>query len=1364
MEGLKPPSEMQWEGNVAENWRKWYQVLTIYYTASGIATKTDAVKIAALLHIGGEQLISVYNAMKWDEDGDVEGDDKKYEKVVAKFQKYCEPRKNLTYLRYQFFTRAQSESETVENLVTDLRNKARDCEFGALEESLIKDRLICGIRDDNVRKRLLRDPNLTLTRAVDICRASAVTEQQAQQLMPNMTSSAASVNAIGQAPVYNCNKCGNKHRPRQCPAYGKRCHKCRKLNHYASKCPETVITAEASRANSSNSASGQSPSQNTQGQGGARRKQRNQRRRYGRNRHQNQQVHGLRENEESEDEEPEFYIGMVKESDKSEDEDPWSLTLNINNRPIDCRIDSGSDADAMPMMIYHKLGGSKKDLKKSKKRLKSYSNHKLNVKGQVTLACEYKDGIHPITFDVVDVKSTQVMLSAKTCEHELKVIKRVNAVGHDEYVKINNNDNNDTVHVKQDFMQECQQRKLFSGIGCMEGEVKLQVKENAIPKVHPPRKYPISQRQALQNELKRMEDQGIIVKQIEPTEWVNSLVTPIKGNGSLRVCMDPKDLNAALRREHYPMNTIENVVTHLKDAQYFTVLDANAGYWQLKLDYESSQLCTFNTPFGRYRFLRMPFGLNVAPEIFQRRMTQLFERVEGVQVVMDDILIYGATEQQHYERVIQVLDILEKAHVTLNKDKCKFKQHEVKYLGHVLTKDGLKCDPEKVRAILEMPEPHNVESLRRFLGMLNYIGKFVDKLSESAEPLRGLLVKGVSWEWTETHSKCFDNLKNMLCQAPILAFYDETKELVLSVDASSKGLGATLLQGERPIAYASRALTSAECNYSQIEELLAISWGCKKFYDYVAFRKVVVESDHKPLESIMKKPLYSAPLRLQNMLMSMRQFDLEVKYKKGKELYIADTLSRAFVQEVNTIQVETLLDVNLVKEQAPISEAKFGVFRTETEKDPELSVVSQVVKDGWPENIRNCPTSAKPYFTVRDELSLVDGVLFKSNKIVVPKSLRAEMLTKIHESHQGIVRCKQRARECLYWPGMMTEIYNLITQCSKCKLNANYQQRQPLVNHEIPDQPWVKVGSDLFEHDGAQYCLVVDYYSKFPEIVRLGNQSTSHAVIIALKSIFSRHGIPRLLVTDNGPCYSSREFRQFVKDWEFEHVTSSPKYPRSNGMAERYVGTVKSLLKKATDPYLSMLEFRTTPIDDLGLSPAQLLMGRRLNTKIPIHKELLKPQPVNSEDVKQHLNQKQAVQKFYYDRGTKNLSSLNIGDGVRVWEPERKQWKPAIVETVCDKPRSYIVVTEQGSKLRRNRQDILKSEDVTFIPESQTEQFHTYDQYDTMVKPNLHVTTAQSHREQVHVQDDPTPLVSVGLRRSGRQTKIPKKYQDYDMT
>jgi hypothetical protein len=699
--------------------------------------------------------------------------------------------------------------------------------------------------------------------------------------------------------------------------------------------------------------------------------------------------------------------------------------------------------------------------------------------------------------------------------------------------------------------------------------------------------------------------------------------------------------------------------------------------------------------------------------------------------------------------------------------KCQFKKSEVKYLGHVLSSKGLKVDPEKVRAILEMPRPENLEALRRFLGMLNYLGKFLENLSDATEPLRNLLVKGVSWEWTVEHDRCFEKLKQLLCETPLLRYYDESKDLTLSVDASSKGLGATILQEGRPIAYGSRALTKSECNYSQIEkELLAIVWGCKQFYDFVAFRPVMVESDHKPLESIMKKPLYKTPLRLQNMLISLQHFDLVVTYKKGKELYIADTLSRAYLPEVDTIQVEGPLEVNLVKQQTPISSEKFEIFKEETCKDPELSVVTRVVMEGWPDQIKNCPNEAKPYFTIRSELTVVDGVLFKDAKIVVPKTLRNEMLSKIHESHQGIVRCKQRGRECLYWPGMMSQIHDLVSQCSTCKQYANYQQRQPLQNHEIPDKPWFKLGSDLFEFKGEQYCLVVDYYSKFPEIVKLGKHSTSQAVITALKSIFSRHGIPRILVSDNGPCYASAEFRKFVSDWEFVHITSSPKYPRSNGMAERYVQTIKNLLMKARDPYLAMLEYRTTPVDDIGLSPAQLLMSRRLNAKIPTHASLLKPEPVNTKTVNEKLNDKQVLQKMYYDRGTKELSPLKPGEGVRVWNPDKKIWKPAIVETTVDKPRSYIVVTKEGSKLRRNRQDIKRSPEVSFTPQLPCDQdlqlsqdYQSADQSQTTHKQQELGVLPSPVKEKGHTEQNS----SEGLRKSTRDRKKPVRFKEYQM-
>ena len=1336
MEVLKPPSSLNFEGNVSENWKRWKQALEIFFVASDIDTKGDARKIATLLHVGGEQLIDVFNSFEWTETGDDEGDDKRYEKVVAKFERYCAPRKNITYMRYQFFAKTQLADESVDHFVTELRNRARECEFGPLTESLIRDRLICGIKDDNVRRRLLRETDVTLKAALDVCRANEATASQMTKLQ---TGQSQTVNAVEK----RCDNCGYVHSHNRCPAFGKKCNACGKVGHFIKQCHDKSRSKRPSQRSSTESqvrGSGRNYSRGTRRQG----------RDHSRAQSRSRDVHVVEEDSETETEQ--FYVDSV-DAQKSND---WKIKLCVNNRPMTCKIDTGAQCNVLPKNVYDDLGLNKvTQIEKVKTKLVAYNGSELKVLGQVTVLAEYKRKLFPVRFIVCNVQSPPI-LGAETCESELKVIQRVYSVVRDSVSA------KELGHMSEsDFVNVCEKNKMFTGLGCLDGEVTIKLRSDAQPVVHAPRTVPIALRSKLKSELKRMEELGVITKQIEPTEWVNSLVTVIKPNGKLRVCIDPKDLNNAIQREHYPMNTVEQVTSIIGQAKYFTVLDASSGYWQLKLDESSSKLCTFNTPFGRYRFLRLPFGVNAAAEIFQRRMATMFEGVEGVQTIQDDVLIHGQTGAEHDEKVMQTLEMMHKSKLKLNKEKCKFKRTKVAYVGHVLSSEGLQSDPEKVRAIREMHSPENVKDLQRFFGMLNYHGKFMENMSVTSSPLRKLLEKDVAWEWNREHQHSFTELKEKLCRAPVLAFFDENKKLTLSVDASSKGLGATLLQDKKPVAYASRALSKAECNYSQIEkEMLAIVWGCKKFHDYVAFRNVHVESDHKPLESIMKKPLYDVPLRLQRMRLQLQHYSLDVQYTKGTEIVIADALSRAYLPEVGECK-DGPLEIHLVKEQTPVSEEKFEMFKTETLKDPELRVLIQVVMKGWPETVKKCPAETRPYWAVREDLTVVDGVLFKGARIVVPSSMRKDMLGRIHEAHQGVVRCKQRAREALYWPRMSSQIEELVARCSICNTHAKYQQRQPLQSHDIPNQPWSKVASDLFEIDGCQYCLITDYYSKYPEMVKLGKSSTSQAVITAMKSVFSRHGIPQTLVTDNGPCYASEEFKKFSRKWEFKHITSSPMYPRSNGLAERNVQTVKSLLKKSEDPYLALLEFRTTALDDIGLSPAQLLMGRRLRTRLPLHRSLLKPQLVNQKHVQHSLNHRQKKQKEYYDRGTRKLNDLKPGDRVRCWNQKDNMWKPAVVESESEQPRSYNIKTQQGSILRRNRQDLKTEAKVRFdLPNTE----ETIDDPNPIQKDNGGTTNIAEPEDTIILP--PTNMQnntasSEKVRRSTRVPKTPTKLKEY---
>ena len=324
-----------------------------------------------------------------------------------------------------------------------------------------------------------------------------------------------------------------------------------------------------------------------------------------------------------------------------------------------------------------------------------------------------------------------------------------------------------------------------------------------------------------------MEKLGVIVRREQPTEWVNSLVVVQKLNGAVRLCIDPRDLNAAMKRSHYPMMTVDEVASRLQGANTFSILDAKSCFWQLKLDEESSLLCTFNTTIGQYRFTRLPFGVKCAPEIFQRIMDQMVEDLDGVEVIMDDAIIAG-DESTHNERLHKFLERASAKGLKLNKEKCKIRQKEVPYVGHLLTAEGLKIDPQKIKAIHEMPELKN-KDVKWLLGFIQFLSRYLPKLSTVDAPLRELERSDVLFHWDYPQKESFKKIKQLVSQTPVLQYYDVTKPVTIQCDASGKGLGAVLLQDNKPVCYAPRALTDTETRYAPIEsEMLAAVFACRK--------------------------------------------------------------------------------------------------------------------------------------------------------------------------------------------------------------------------------------------------------------------------------------------------------------------------------------------------------------------------------------------------------------------------------------------------------------------------------------------------------------------------------------------------------
>ena len=553
----------------------------------------------------------------------------------------------------------------------------------------------------------------------------------------------------------------------------------------------------------------------------------------------------------------------------------------------------------------------------------------------------------------------------------------------------------------------------------------------------------------------------------------------------------------------------------------------------------------------------------------------------------------------------------------------------------------------------------------------------------------------------------FADIQKAICEAQVLKYFDHKAATEGPADASSKGLGFVLMQEGRPVSYASRALTPAEQNYSQIEkELLAQVFGVEHHHTYVYGREITLWTDHKPLVSIVSKPLASAPKRLQRLLLRLQSYDVKICYKPGKEIVLADTLSRAYLptserqksateEEVETIHMSNYL---------PISEPQLKEIQRETKCDSTLQALKEIILNGWPERKETLPRCIHPYFSIRDELATQDDVIFKGQRAVVPETLRKKIRDKLHVTHTGIQSCLRRAREAVYWPGMNKDLIDFISKCEICNTFQNNQTREPLIPCEIPSRPWQIIAADIFTVNNKDFLCTVVCYSNYFEIDRLFYK-TAGEIKKKLKRHFSTHGIPDTLMSDNVP-FSSKEFQDFAKEYEFTTELSSPEYAQSNGKAENAVKTAKMLMKKATesgnDFYLVLLEWRNTPSEGMESSPLQRIFSRRAKTLLPISKKLLKPKVVTG--VQEKLRKRKEIQSKYYNRVTRELSALKKDDVVRI-KPRNSdrtgRWtKGCVIEQVG--VRSYNVKTEDGRIFRRNRKFLRQTKEPFFADEEES--------------------------------------------------------------
>ena len=693
---------------------------------------------------------------------------------------------NETYERYVFNKRDQGTGESIETYSAALKELAKTCNFcECMNDSRIRDRIVLGINDKATKKALLQKRKLTLREAIDVCKSSEVTAAQMQSIGEEP-----SVHRLDKPQAkppqkrYNfknkpwhkepqrCKFCGGKHvlRKELCPAYGKECNKCKQKNHFGNCCSQQ---------------------------------------------HKPWKPKNLRKVDESPRDTPSSSetesISVIDETHTLSTNRGVYADMLIAEKHVKFQIDSGASVNVIPEK-YVKT----ENIQKENVTLRAYNGSSLEAIGRskVIVRNTRTNNKYKVNFVVVKEGWLTPLLSGRAAE-QMKIL----TVHYENFTSVNAIKEGNILQEYQDVFDD-------ENPGKLPGQVKLEIEtEGARPVQCNAKHVPVALKDKVKEGLQKLVDQDVLAKVDRPTDWASRLVVTDKKEGNeLRFCIDPRPLNKDLKREIHRLPVIEDILPELSKAKVFSKFDLKSGYLHCELDEESSLLTTTNTPFGRYRWKRLPFGLKVSSEIFQKRLQQALEGLEGIECVADDIILYGVGEtkeeadKNHDMRLKALLQRCREQGIKLNRNKSVVKTTNMTFLGHTVTYQGLKLDPKKVQAILEMPTPTNPVEIQRLQGSVNYLARFLPALSDVFEPLRRLMHKDAEWKWETEHDMAMTQLKELITTAPILAYYSPDKSLAIQCDASKSGLGATHMQEGQPLCYASRALTETEQRYAQIEK------------------------------------------------------------------------------------------------------------------------------------------------------------------------------------------------------------------------------------------------------------------------------------------------------------------------------------------------------------------------------------------------------------------------------------------------------------------------------------------------------------------------------------------------------------------
>uniref|UniRef100_A0A914CW25 RNA-directed DNA polymerase n=1 Tax=Acrobeloides nanus TaxID=290746 RepID=A0A914CW25_9BILA len=917
------------------------------------------------------------------------------------------------------------------------------------------------------------------------------------------------------------------------------------------------------------------------------------------------------------------------------------VTLDVNETQVTMQLDNGADICLLPESCVKRFNG---DIKPTNRKAKTATGAHIRLIGEVEVNATFrqqqvkhiiyvtsnKHKLHLLSSDLMDKLKFFDLPFNDICD---KINDNHGMCCCQQRYLVNNVKSTENIDFARkscidDFLKRYP--NVFSpGLGhCKMFKAHLQLKAGSKPIFRKHRSVPYASQQAVEQELRRLEQIGTITK-VNYADWAAPIHVVRKKNGNTRVTVDfSTGLNDSLEMHQYHLPLPDDIFAHLNGGKFFSIIDFSDAYLQIEMDDESKALLTINTHNGLYRYERLAFGVKSAPGIFQEGINKMLSGLSGVTAYLDDVIVTGSTIEEHQNNLQKVFQRINSYGFKVRLEKCIFLETSVRYLGHIIDADGRRPDPEKIKAINDMPPPTNLT-------------EFV---------------------WNQQCQQNFERIKSIFNSNLLLTHYDPTLPIYVAADASNNGIGAVVMHKfpdgrMKAIMHAARTYGPSEKSYSQIErEALALTFGVKKFHKMLLGRKFKLLTDHRPLLAIFgsKKGL---PAHTSNRLLRwglmLLAYDFTLEYVKTSDFGCVDTLSRLIKEQRNSNDDEIIIaqvEAPLISQILNIEQALAPVTAVEvaqaSEHDQQLQAVQDCLKNGWPDS-KMVEKQLLPFFRRKESLANVNGCLMSGERIIIPQQLRRKVLQTLHRGHPGIVRMKALARSHVYWPDIDADIETTVKNCNNCAMAQKNPIKTELQSWPQTSAPWSRIHVDYAgPMNGFTYLVVVDSFSKWPEIFQT-KSTTSKATIRLLRRLFASYGIPDVLVSDNGTQFTSNEFKSFVKSNGINHALTAPYHPQSNGQAERFVDILKRGLQKLNDNndveenlQVLLATYRTTPSETLAnRTPAEMFLRRKPKTTLDLLKPLINTIPAKTRNNKMEC-------AFNKKNGAKQRS----------FEPEQSIW------------------------------------------------------------------------------------------------------------